>query len=320
METSTITGIVPRLLPLLLCGMALLASASAGATPLERQLEELQGVQVIAHRGASGHAPEHTLPAFRLARDMQADYLELDIQMTADGELVVFHDETLERTTDGTGPLRNFTLEELKALDTGNWFNEAHPAHADAAYVGLEIPTLGEVIEEFGSETRYYLETKSPQRYPGIEAALLEELEANGLIAVGSVVIQSFRRDSLLKVRELDARIPLVQLVYYSPEEEDSQRLVEWNAVTPGPGEISDEDFRTIRDYAVGLGTNLSYWDRLEVIDAAFIEQARANDLLVHVYTINEPTEMRRLIDWGVDGIFTDYPDRMKALLEKAGP
>ncbi|MDR5907730.1 glycerophosphodiester phosphodiesterase [Franzmannia qiaohouensis] len=300
----------------LLGGGALLLPLSVQADALQQQLEDLQDFQVIAHRGASGHAPEQTLPALELAHEMGVDYLELDIQMTADGELVAFHDESLDRATDGEGELKDFTLEELKALDAGSWFNEAYPEYADDAFAGEQILTLGEVIERFGTSARYYLETKSPELYPGIEEALVEELEAHGLIEAGAAVIQSFSQPSLLEVQALNDDVPLIQLVWYYPEEDGEERLVEWTGVTPGPSEIEDADFAAIRDYAVGIGTNLTYEDELQVIDAAFVEQAQANDLLVHVYTINEQDDMQMLLDWGVDGIFTDFPDRLNALAE----
>ncbi|PAU77168.1 glycerophosphodiester phosphodiesterase [Halomonas salipaludis] len=300
----------------LLGGGALLLPLSVQADALQQQLDDLQDFQVIAHRGASGHAPEQTLPALELAHEMGVDYLELDIQMTADGELVAFHDESLDRATDGEGELKDFTLEELKALDAGSWFNQASPEYADDAFAGERILTLGEVIERFGTSARYYLETKSPELYPGIEEALVEELEAHGLIEAGAAVIQSFSQPSLLEVQALNDEVPLVQLVWYYPEEDGEERLVEWTGVTQGPSEIEDADFAAIRDYAVGIGTNLTYEDELQVIDAGFVEQAQANDLLVHVYTINEEDDMQLLLDWGVDGIFTDFPDRLNALVE----
>ncbi|WP_254277683.1 glycerophosphodiester phosphodiesterase [Halomonas sp. 3H] len=297
-------------------GGALLLPLSAQADALQQQFDDLQNLQVIAHRGASGHAPEQTLPALKLAHEMEADYLELDIQMTADGELVAFHDETIDRTTDGEGELKDFTLEELKALDAGSWFNASSQEHADDAFSEVQILTLGEIIEHFGTDTRYYLETKSPELYPGIEEALVDELEAHGLIQAGAAVIQSFSQPSLLEIQALNDDVPLIQLVWYYPEDNGDERLVEWTGVTPGPSEIDDADFQAIREYALGIGTNLTYDDERQVIDAAFVEQAQANDLLVHVYTINETEDMRMLLDWGVDGIFTDFPDRLNALVQ----
>ncbi|WP_192035580.1 glycerophosphodiester phosphodiesterase [Halomonas sp. YLGW01] len=294
--------------------LGLTAPLTAQADALEQQLADLQDFQIIAHRGASGHAPEHTWPAYEQAREMGADYLELDLHMSADGELMVIHDTTLDRTTDGEGKVKDFTLDELKALDAGAWFNAAHPERAQDAYAGAELLTLDEVIDRYGSDVRYYIETKSPERYPELQRALVETLEAEGLVASGSVVIQSFSRDSLQQVHALNADIPLVQLVWYSPAE-DGEGLTEWTGVTPAPAEITDADFQAIAEYAVGVGPNVVY-DGEDVIDESFVKQAHANGLLVHPYTINDPEQMQRLLDWGVDGMFTNFPDRLRALVE----
>ncbi|WP_018918686.1 glycerophosphodiester phosphodiesterase [Vreelandella zhanjiangensis] len=291
------------------------STALAETSPLEQQLKDLDSFQVIAHRGASGHAPESSMAALELAHEWGADYLELDIQMTSDGELVAFHDDTLERTSNGEGHINDYTLAELKDLDTGSWFNDAYPDLADDAFIGAEILTLEEVFNRFGQDARYYLETKSPQLNPGVEAALVKRLEAFDMIDTGRVLIQSFAQESLLTIHELNDKIPLIQLVWYYPSEEDDERLVEWTGVTPGPQEITNEDFQTVAEYAVGMGTNFIY-EGEEVIDAAFIQKAQENGLPVHIYTINETDEMQRLLDWGVSGLFTDYPDRLIKLTE----
>ncbi|MFG6139312.1 glycerophosphodiester phosphodiesterase [Halomonas sp. B23F22_10] len=294
--------------------LGLAAPLAAQADALQQQLDDLHGFQIIAHRGASGYAPEHTWPSYETALEMGADYLELDLHMSADGELMVIHDDTLDRTTDGSGKVKDHTLAELKALDAGSWFNAAHPERADDAYAGAELLTLDEVIDRYGSDVRYYIETKSPERYPELQRALVETLEAEGLVASGSVVIQSFSQDSLEQVHALNADIPLVQLVWYSPAE-DGGGLTEWTGVTPAPAEITDADFQAIADYAVGIGPNVVY-DGEDVIDAGFVEQAHDNGLLVHPYTINEPEQMKRLLDWGVDGMFTNFPDRLSEVVE----
>lgn len=290
-------------------------TALAESTPLEEQLKELESFQVIAHRGASGHAPESTMAAYELAHEWGVDYLELDAQITSDGEVVVFHDDTIDRTSDGEGEINDYTLDELKALDTGTWFNEQNPDSADTAFEGAQILTLDELLEHFGHDARYYIETKSPQLNPGLEEALVALLEEHDLIESGRVLVQSFEQDSLLKVHELNENIPLIQLAWYYPSEEKNGRLVEWTNVTPGPEDITDKDFQAVADYAVGLGTNFIY-EGEEVIDADFIRQANDNGLPVHVYTINEADEMERLMEMGVNGLFTNYPDRMLELVE----
>ncbi|MDR5897616.1 glycerophosphodiester phosphodiesterase [Halomonas vilamensis] len=303
-------------IPVALLTAATLPAVSHASTPaLEEQLAELQRFQVIAHRGASGHAPESSMAALELAHEMGADYLELDVQITADGELVAFHDDEISRTSSGEGKINDHTLEALKALDAGTWFNEAHPDQAETAFEGAEILTLDEVFQRFGHEARYYLETKSPSINPGLEEALVETLEAHDMIESGRVLVQSFEQDSLLKMRELNENVPLIQLVWYYPDEEDDSRLLEWTGVTPGPGEITDADFQAVADYAAGIGTNVTY-DGEDVINVDFIRQAQDNGLPVHVYTVNEREEMQRLLDWGVDGIFTNYPDRLLEVVE----
>ena len=287
---------------------------AAQADALEQQLADLQDFQIIAHRGASGYTPEHTWFAYDKARDMGADYLELDLHMSADNQLMVIHDDTLERTTSGEGNVKDHTLEALKALDAGSWFNQAHPEYANDDYAGAKLLTLDEVIDRYGDNVRYYIETKSPDRYPELQRALVETLEAEGLVDAGAVVIQSFSQDSLKQIHELNANIPLVQLVWYSTAE-DGDGLEEWTGVTPAPSEITDADFQAIADYAVGIGPNVTY-EGQDVIDADFVDQAHANGLLVHAYTINEPEAMQRLLDWGVDGMFTNFPDRLSAIVE----
>lgn len=295
--------------------LAATTTVLAETSPLEQQLKELPSFQVIAHRGASGHAPESSMAALELAHEWGVDYLEMDVQITSDGELVVFHDDAIERTSDGEGSINDHTLEELKALDTGSWFNDAYPAQADEAFEGIQVLTLDEVFDRFGHDARYYLETKSPQLNPGLEEALVAMLEEHDMVDSGRVLVQSFEQDSLLKVQALNDDVPLIQLVWYYPSEEDESRLVEWTDVTPGPSEITDQDFQAVADYAVGIGTNFIY-EGEEVIDADFIRQANDNGLPVHVYTVNETEEMGRLREMGANGLFTNYPDRLLELVE----
>lgn len=299
----------------LFAGALVSGSALADATPLEQQLKDLESFQVIAHRGASGRAPESSMAALELAHTWGVDYLELDIQMTADGELVAFHDDTLERTSNGEGHINDHTLAELKDLDAGSWFNEENPELADDAFAGAEILTLEEVFNRFGQDARYYLETKSPELNPGVEEALVRRLEAYDMIDTGRVLIQSFEQESLLKIHDLNADIPLIQLVWYYPDKNNDERLVEWTGVTPGPDEITDADFQAVADYAAGLGTNYLY-DGEPVITEAFVQMAQDNGLAVHIYTVNALEEMQHLLDWGVNGLFTDYADRLSELTE----
>ncbi|MBK1667189.1 glycerophosphodiester phosphodiesterase [Rhodovibrio sodomensis] len=299
-----------------LAGLALAGAATALAPSTQADTLAPDGTVLnIAHRGASGHAPEETLPAFDKARALNADYLELDAQLTADGRLVAFHDTKVDRTTDGSGKLSDFTLAELQELDAGSWFNAQNPDQADPSFAGVQVPTLDQLVARYGTEENYYIEIKSPDANPGLTEKLVAWAERHDLVANDAIVIQSFSQPALQKAHELNPEIPLVQLVWYHPRDyQEGAALKEWTEVTPGPAELSQADFERLDDYAIGIGTNLTYKDR-QVIDADFVQTARAAGLGVHVYTINQKATMRRLVDWGVTGIFTDYPDRMNEVL-----
>jgi glycerophosphoryl diester phosphodiesterase len=226
-------------------------------------------VAIIAHRGASGHAPEHTFAAYDLAVAFGADYLEQDVQLSADGALVVIHDDTVDRTTGGTGAVKDLTLAQLQALG---------------------VLTLGEVLARYGHAQRYYIETKAPGQ--GIEEQLMAMLREHDLIDAGpaQVVIQSFSAGSLRRVGELEPRLPLIQLVGL------------------GEPELLD-DLAGIAAHAAGIGPNH------RLLDRAAVEQAHAHGLLVHPYTLNTPTELDATIALGIDGAFTNFPDRMATAL-----
>ncbi|NOG31609.1 glycerophosphodiester phosphodiesterase [Halomonas sp. TBZ9] len=275
------------------------ATANADTEALEQQYTDLESFQVIAHRGASGNAPESTLPALELAHRSGADYLELDIQLSADGHLVAFHDRELQRTSNGEGRINDFDLETLQQLDTGSWFNAAYPDKANEGFVGLPILSLEEVFKRFGHDARYYLETKAPDQNPGLEAALVDMLERFEMIADGRVIVQSFSRESLLALRDLRADLPLVQLL--------------WLPADDMPLDL--EALGDITDYALGVGVNFRADEEI-VLTENFIETAQTHGLKVHVYTVNEQEDMQTLIDWRADGLFTDYPERLLELTE----
>ena len=265
-----------------------------------------RSVTNIAHRGASGHAPEHTLPAYDRALEMGADYIEQDLQLTRDGVLVALHDATLDRTARGpaehcTGRVIEKTLAQIRTCDVGAWFNERFPQDARPAYVGLRIPTLDEVLSRYGHRARYYIETKNPEDAPGMEEALLRALDAYGLRAPAAerrqVLIQSFSEASLRKIHGLDPSLPLVRLY---------------------EGTMNSSAIRATLDqtsaYAIGIGPAQGS------VDGALVEAAHARCLDVHPYTVNEVPDMRALLALGVDGMFTNFPDRLDALLGRDAP
>src|SRR5690625_4231164 len=252
----------------------------------------------IAHRGASGHAPEHTLVSYQMGEEMNADYIEIDLQMTKDGTLIAMHDSDISRTTEVEGAVKDFLLEEIKILDAGAWFNSENPDLAQPVFSNMEIPTLDEILEQFGRDANYYIETKSPDIYPGMVEELLEVLHQHELIgediSEGQVIIQSFDKSSLLEVKELEPSIPLIKLLNYRDHE----------------AALTEKELEDIKKYAAGIGVNY------RSVTKEFVDKVRTEGLLIHPYTVNEKEDMERLINWGVTGIFTDYPDRLENVLE----
>jgi glycerophosphoryl diester phosphodiesterase len=291
----------------LLIVVALVGVPTVGAAP-DKDATTDSTVLNIGHRGASGYAPEHTITAYDLALEQGADYIEIDLQMTADGVLVALHDDTLDRTATApegvpeeycTGPVIEKTLEQIKMCDVGSWFNEAFPEYASDEYVGLQIPTLEEIFQRYGTSVNYYIETKNPEAAPGMEEELLRLMEEYGLIKPAAkhwqVLIQSFSAESLQKIHELEPSLPLIQL--YSSEE---------------TSESIQASLAEVSTYAVGIGPSKTD------VDAALVEAAHALCLDIHPYTVNETSEMEALIALGVDGMFTNFPDRLEELLGKS--
>ena len=271
-------------------------NASTGRAVSARTVRDDAPVLNIGHRGASGYAPEHTIPSYDLALRLGADYIEQDLQMTRDGVLVALHDDILDRTARGSGrdcagPVITKTLEQIETCDVGSWFNEAYPQYAKDEYVGLRICTLEGVFRRYGSGVNYYIETKNPEASPGMEEELLRLMEEYGLRGPAAsgwqVLIQSFSPASLQKIHALDPSLPLIQLY----DEQSSE------AIRASLG--------AARAYAVGIGPYKGD------VDAQLVEAAHARCLYVHPYTVNEEQGMRALIEGGVDGMFTNFPDRL---------
>jgi glycerophosphoryl diester phosphodiesterase len=263
------------------------------------------GALVIAHRGASDFAPEHTFASYDLAIKQGADYLEQDLQLTADGVLVVLHDATLDRTARGpvgscTGLVAEKTLAQIKQCDVGSWFNEASPEHADPAYVGLRIPTMEQVIDRYGADARYYIELKALDPGSGMAESLLDLLGQTGLLHRTSrsrpVIIQSFGADVLRMVHARRPELPLVQLI---PD-------------TGSPVDMTWLD--NARGYAVAIGPPNPF------VDPALVAAAHVRCLEVHPYTVNDRAEMDRLLQAGVDGMFTNEPEVLRTELEGRPP
>ncbi|PEI66046.1 glycerophosphodiester phosphodiesterase [Bacillus wiedmannii] len=256
-----------------------------------KAINQSNRIKNIAHRGASAYAPEHTIQAYKLGQQLKGDYIEIDLQMTKDGHLVAMHDETVNRTTNGKGLVKEHTLEEIKQLNVGSFFNEKHPALAKKEFEDATVPTLEEIIETFRDSTNYYIETKSPDEYPGMEEKLLEIIQHYEIS--DKVIIQSFSKVSLQKIHSLDVHIPLVQLLPYKKA-----------------AQLTELEMKKYKTYCIGLGMNYKY------IDSAYVKRIKKHGLEVHPFTVDNEKDMKKLLLWGVDGMFTNYPDRLHSLLQ----
>ena len=248
----------------------------------------------IAHRGASGHAPEHTIAAYDLALEMGADVIEQDLRVTSDGVLVAMHDTNLERTAGHPEFVRDITFEDIRALDAGSWFNEIHPERARPGFVGLRVPTMAEIFDRYDRSTNYYVEIKDPHVNPGAEGLFVDLLRESGMMehAVGgSVLVQSFYPESLARFQAIEPRLVLTRLF----------------SLIQDKGLIRDEMVETAT-YAAGVGP-----DKFN-IDASVVSCAHDRGLYVHPFTADTDEEISRLLDAGVDGIFTNFPDRLAGL------
>lgn len=234
---------------------------------------------VIGHRGAMGYAPENTLASFELALEQGADMVELDVHLSRDGQVVVLHDEQLDRTTDGQGLVRDWSVAELRRLDAGAWF--------DPRFAGQRLPTLQEVLEWAADRAHLAIEIKNgPLYYDGIEAKVVELLGRHGLRQRAIVI--SFDHLALRRVRALDEG--LLTGALYACRPADPVGL------------------------ATAAGAQLlePQWSYVTAADVAI---AHAAGLLVSTWATSDLDALRGLVAAGVDGIATNHPDRLARLL-----
>ncbi len=251
----------------------------------------------LAHRGASALAPENTLEAFRMAVESGAGGLELDVHLTSDGHVVVIHDETVERTTGGTGSVAEMTLDELRTLDAGHDFSPEGENTLPYRGLGLRIPTLDEVLREFpGVAVNIDMKTDGP----GVEAAVFGVLREGG--AGGRALVVSYRRGAVGRFRRISG-----------------------GSVSTGASRWETEVFyvlsrlhleRLLRPAYDALQVPLRYRG-VPLVTRRFVEAAHASGVRVDVWTINAADEMHRLLDLGVDVIMTDRPDIMVDVLRQ---
>jgi glycerophosphoryl diester phosphodiesterase len=232
----------------------------------------------IAHRGASGRAPENTMAAFAAALVLGVDAIELDCQLSADGVPVVIHDETLDRTTSGLGPVGAKSWNELAALDAGAWYGPT--------FRGERIPRLEDVLARLDGRVVLNVEIKSACDVGAIEAPLVELVAARG--ALSWVLFSSFHEAAVRNVRAASA---------------DAAIGVLWDR-EPATGALALAHELRARCIAPSRRR----------VTPELIAAAHARDLGVWVWTVNDVAEMRRLVAAGVDALFSDYPERFAEL------
>lgn len=273
-------------------GVALVSSM----TPTAYAAEPPDAVQVtkVAHRGASAYAPENTLAAINKGIALGGDLIELDVQRTKDGKLVIIHDTTLARTTDAEevfpdrAPWKvvDFTYAEVQTLDAGSW--------KSWTYTGERLPTLAEAIGAIRtSHSGMLLELKSPELYPGIEAEVAAQMRefpgyVQSAVAAGRLAVQSFNFDSMRLYKDLEPTVPVGLLG--KPALADLPQLATW-ADQVNPYQFS--------------------------VDAAYVAEVHRLGMVCMVWTVDSAADMNRAIDLGVDGIITNRVDDLGNVLRE---
>ena len=300
--------LLPEIFLIAFFGYAYVVSPPEGGKAKALELN-LPYPTVVAHRGLSHWAPEETRPAYVLARNIGAHYLELDVQRTKDGVLIAFHDNDLSRTTNVAkifpgrekDTVDKFTYAELARLDAGSWFNTKYKLRKRDSYVGLKILKLEEVMEIAGAGDipgpGLYIETKSASRFPGIERELVDTLRKGGWItgdddptktrSAPRVILQSFEYESLVKLKELAPGVPLVFLI--------------------GTKSTRKESFESLLEKTRKLGAGIGPVGYLAY--PWHTGPAHEKGLVVHPYTLNKPWQIWLIKQFGADGIFTDRAD-----------
>lgn len=230
--------------------------------------------KIIAHRGASGYAPENTMEAFKLAVEMKADGIETDVHLTKDGEVVIMHDEKIDRTTDGTGYLKDYTYAELMKFNANNHMEQ---------YEFCKIPKLTDLlalVKESGILLNIELKTDFIA-YPQIEEKVLNLVKEYEVEE--QIIYSSFNHYSIAKIKALDA--------------------------TAKTGLLYMEGLYKPWDYAKSINVEAlhPFYPNLEIPD--YVTECHKNKIMINAWTVNKRADMKHLIDLGIDGVITNYPD-----------
>jgi len=251
------------------------------------------GPLLIAHRGGAGLAPENTLAAFLDAAHVwAADMIELDVHATADGHCVVIHDATVDRTTNGTGAVAGMSLAELQALDAGYRFTRDGITFPFRG-TGVRVPTINEVLGTLPRTMRFTVELKTAAAQGPLLRAIREHDAEQRVIAAGEY--DAFRTELGAYPGPLSAsREQLLPFYYYH-----RLHLARWRRMPADVVQMCE------------------HYQGRRILTPRLIRDLHRRGVLVHVWTVNEPADMQRLLDWGVDGILSDFPDRLAAVLHE---
>jgi len=282
------------------------------------------GVQVIAHRGASAHAPENTLPAFELAYEMGAEWFELDCMLTADHEVIVIHDQDTKRIGGVDRPVIEQTLAELKALDAGAWYAPE--------YAGVTFPTLGESLDLAKGRIGVYVEIKSSDDDSALHAALWR------IIQIEETMSPDLRHAVMTQIEASGTlNLPLTRKVIADIRERDMAREIVIQSFSPVVCFIVRSEAPEMRVELLGSESEdhperwpmLVHFARIFEVhgfnahqDSLTPERIRAFQDLgmsVAVWTVNDPERMAQFARWGVNAIITDYPDVCRQVLRETG-
>ncbi len=252
----------------------------------------VSSVKIVGHRGAAGHAPENTLSSFQKGLDLKVDIIELDIHLSADDELIVIHDATVDRTTNGTGAIEDLNMSEINQLDAGTWFG--------ADFKGEKVPTLRDVLELVGDQCPLLIEIKWPSKgiYKGITQQLITLIAEYNIQE--SVIIQSFEKQYLQEIHALNPKIQCHQLV------------------------LATSDILPIY---MDRSIHFSYFEPLQDISSVNIWQyylhsetitnQRIKGIRSGAFTLNNSDDIRKAVSWGLEYVITDYPNRAREALSK---
>ncbi len=240
----------------------------------------------IAHRGASSYAPENTFAAYDKALAMGVNHIELDVHLTRDGQIVVIHDDTVDRTTDGQGRVADFTLNELRALDAGSWFSPK--------YEGERIRSLGETLEHYKGRLYFHIEIKQREITGGLSRRTIDMVRGYGL--TDSVTITSFSKEWLQEAAAYDSTLPKGWLV--------------------PTGRAGWDDSIIEQSKELGL---TQVCPRADLTTPELVDRLHAEGFVVRCHGLYTEDLMRHAVDVGADGATVNFPDKMAEYLRAKG-